>query len=198
MSEQVVVVGVDGSPASFTGLRWALAYARHTNARVCAVRCWEPVPAARWESAVTAEPVPPSAKQQAQAERELGEVVAAALVHAPNGEARVVVRQRVACGPAGPMLVAEADGAALLVVGSHAHRRISGLLRRSVSSFCARHATCPVLVIPPAMATRRALGPIAAPAAADAASSYAHARAVVGGEVRGRRLHLIEGSSRAR
>ncbi len=40
MSEQVVVVvGVDGSPASYTALRWALAHASRTGARVRAVRC---------------------------------------------------------------------------------------------------------------------------------------------------------------
>ncbi|MBV9161365.1 MAG: universal stress protein [Pseudonocardiales bacterium] len=40
MSEQLVVVGVDGSPTSYTALRWALAYAGRTGARVRPVRCW--------------------------------------------------------------------------------------------------------------------------------------------------------------
>lgn len=195
MSEQVVVVGVDGSPASFAGLRWALAHAGRTHAQVCAVRCWEPVSAPRWEAAVTAGPGSPNAKEHARAQRELGQVVAAALAQVPDGGAQIAVRRRVACGPAGPVLVAEADGAALLVVGSHAHRRIVELLRRSVSSFCARHATCPVLVIPPAMATRWARGTIAAPAAADAGRSYAHDHAA-GGAVIGHHLHLVEGPRR--
>ncbi|MGH3936654.1 MAG: universal stress protein [Pseudonocardiaceae bacterium] len=40
MDEQVVVVDVDGSPASYTALRWALEHAGRTGAQVCAVRCW--------------------------------------------------------------------------------------------------------------------------------------------------------------
>jgi len=80
MSEQVVIVGVDGSPASYTALRWALGYTGRTGAA----------------------------------------------------------------------------GADLLVVG-HSPRYGSGMLHRSVSWYCAQHATCPVLVIPTAMATQRTL-----------------------------------------
>ncbi|MGH3944659.1 MAG: universal stress protein [Pseudonocardiaceae bacterium] len=152
---ELVVVGVDGSPASYTALRWALGFAGRTGARVHAVRCWLPVVARGWEAAVTSEPVPPPAEQQARAERELTEVVAAALARVPDGSTRVAVRQRVARGPAGPALVGAADGAALLVVGHGL--RVAELLHRSVSWYCVRHATCPVLVIPPAMATRRTL-----------------------------------------
>jgi nucleotide-binding universal stress UspA family protein len=100
MSEQVVV-GVDGSPASYTALRWALAHA-----------------------------------------------------------GRVAVRQKVVRGLAGSGLVTQAAGADLLVVG-HGPRSIE-MLHRSVSWYCMRHATCPVLVIPPAMATRRTLTPATA------------------------------------
>ncbi|MGH3976419.1 MAG: universal stress protein, partial [Pseudonocardiaceae bacterium] len=61
MSHQVVMVGVDGSPASYTALRWALARAACIGAQVHAVRCWMPVVARGWEAAVTGEPVPPEA-----------------------------------------------------------------------------------------------------------------------------------------
>jgi nucleotide-binding universal stress UspA family protein len=160
MREQPVVVGVDGSPASYTALRWALSCAARTGAQVCATRCWMPVVARGWEAVVIAEPVPPEAEQEARAERELAEVVAAALARVPDGAAGVAVRQRVVRGPAGPVLVAEADGADLLVVGHGP--RVAELLHRSVSWYCVRHATCPVLVIPPAMATRRTLIPATA------------------------------------
>ncbi|MGQ0716343.1 MAG: universal stress protein [Pseudonocardiales bacterium] len=163
MSE-LVVVGVDGSPASYTALRWALGYAGRTGARVHAVRCWLPVVARGWEAAVTAEPVPPPAEQQARAERELVAVVTAALARIPEGSTHVAVRLRVVRGPAGSALVAEADGAALLVLGHGP--RVAELLHRSVSWYCVRHAMCPVLVIPPAMATRRTLTPATAEVAA--------------------------------
>ncbi len=132
MGEQVVVVGVDGSPASYTALRWALERAMCIGAQVRAVRCWMPIVARRWEAAITGEPVPPEAEQQARAERELALVVAAALARVPNGATRVAVRQTVTRGPAGPVLVREADGADLLVVGHGP--RATELLHRSVSA----------------------------------------------------------------
>jgi nucleotide-binding universal stress UspA family protein len=153
MSEQLVVVGVDGSPASYTALRWTLAHAGGTGAQVCAVRCWTPVSAGGWEAAVTAEPVPPIIEQQARAEHELAQVVTAALARVPTHATQV--RQRAVRGPAGPGLVSEARGADLLVVG-HGRRSIE-MLHRSMTWYCVLHATCPVLVIPPAWATRRTL-----------------------------------------
>lgn len=158
MSEQLVVVGVDGSPASYTALRWTLAHAGRTGAQVCAVRCWTPLSARGWEAVVTAQPAPPITEQQTRAERELAQVVAAALVRVPTHSTQV--RHRAVRGPAGPGLVSEAAGADLLVVG-HGRRSIE-MLHRSVTWYCVLHATCPVLVIPPTWATRRTLAPAVA------------------------------------
>lgn len=160
MSEQWVVVGVDGSPASFTALRWVLACRRRAELRLRAVRCWTPVLAQGWEAVVTAQPVPTVAEQEAQAKRELAEVVAAALTWMPHAVPRIVVQQRVVRSPAGPGLVSQAADADLLVVGHSRHSM--EMLHRSVSWYCVRHASCPVLVLPPTMATRRALKPIIA------------------------------------
>ena len=154
MSEQLVV-GVDGSPASYTTLRWVLAHAGHTGAQVHAVRCWTPVVAKGWEAAITGEPVPPETEQQARAKRELAQLVAAALAWVPDGSMRVAVRHSVVRGSAGPGLVGEADGCR--PASCRPQPTVSELLHRSVSWYCLRHATCPVLVIPPAMATRRTL-----------------------------------------
>ncbi|MDQ4094394.1 MAG: universal stress protein [Actinomycetota bacterium] len=157
MGEQVLVVGVDGSPASYTALRWALARAADIDAQVHAIRCWMPVRASRWEAAVTGEPVPPEAEQKTRAQRELAQVVAAALARVPDGTTPMAVRQSVVRGLAGPALVGETDGAALLVVGHGP--RVTELRHWSVSWYCLRHATCPVLIIPPAMAAVRTLTP---------------------------------------
>ena len=159
MGEQVVV-GVDGSPASYTALRWALAQAGRTGAQVCAVRCWMSIVGRGWEAAVTNEPVPPIAEQQARAERELAQVVAAAQARVPTQATPVAVQQRVLRGPAGPGLVSQAAGADLLVVGHG--RRLVEMVHRSVSWYCVRHASCPVLVIPPAMGIRGTLTPVTA------------------------------------
>lgn len=157
MSDQLVVVGVDGSPASFTALRWVLACRRRPDVRLRAVRCWTPVLAWGWEAAVAARPVPTIAEQEAQARRELAEVVAAAQAWVPGSAARVAVHQQVVRSPVGPGLVSQAAGADLLVIG-HSWRSI-GVLHRSVSWYCVRHADCPVLVFPPATATRHELTP---------------------------------------
>ena len=153
MSEQIVVVGVDGSPASYTALRWALWHVGCTGGQLRAVRCFRPVAVPRWEAAVTGEPVRASAEQQAQAQRELDQVVEAAMLRVTNEAARVAQR-RVVHGLAGPALVAEASGAALLVVGSHNHRPLRRFTHGSVSAYCVRHASCPVLVIPAATGIR--------------------------------------------
>jgi nucleotide-binding universal stress UspA family protein len=155
MNEHLVVVGVDGSPASYTALRWALHYAARTpGTRVRAVRCWLPIRAGRWEAAVTAHPVPSHRAQRARAGRELDQVVAAALAGTAERSTPVAVRQRVVHGTAGPVLVADSADADLLVLG-HNPRSRTNRLHRSVSGYCARHAACPVLVIPPSMATQR-------------------------------------------
>ncbi len=155
MGEQLLVVGIDGSPASHTGLVWALARAERTGARVRAIRCWMPVMFKAWEAAVTAEPVAPVSEQRARAERELAQVVAAAWLWVPEAIGRVDVEQKVIYGLPGPTLVSAAADAELLIVG-HGHHVID-MMHRSVSWYCVRHAHCPVLVIPAAAATRKTL-----------------------------------------
>jgi nucleotide-binding universal stress UspA family protein len=51
-------------------------------------------------------------------------------------------------GEAGPILVAESVGAALLVVGTKEHVGIGRLIFGSVSHYCLSHAKCPVVAVP--------------------------------------------------
>jgi nucleotide-binding universal stress UspA family protein len=153
MGEQLIVVGVDGSRASHTGLVWALTRGQRTGARVRAIRCWMPVLVKAWEAAVTGEPVAPVAEQRARAQRELARVVAAAWAWVPDAVGQVDVEQKVLYGLAGPTLVSAAANAELLIVG-HRHHMID-LRHRSVSWYCVRHAHCPVLVFPAAAVTRK-------------------------------------------
>jgi nucleotide-binding universal stress UspA family protein len=55
-----------------------------------------------------------------------------------------------ASGDAGPAVVAESVGAALLVVGTKDHVGIGGLVSGSVSHYCLSHAQCPVVAVPAA------------------------------------------------
>jgi nucleotide-binding universal stress UspA family protein len=50
-------------------------------------------------------------------------------------------------GPAAHTLIDASKNAEMLVVGSHGHGGVSGLLLGSLSVACAEHASCPVLVV---------------------------------------------------
>lgn len=160
VNRQSVVVGVDGSAASFTALRWVLACRRRTDVMLRAVRCWTPVLTRGCEAAVAAQPMPTLAEQQAHARHQLAQIVAAVLIEVPRSSGRVVVQQRVVCSPAGPGLVSQAAMADLLVIGNG--QQASEALHQSVRWYCIQHAHCPVLLFPPAMATRRAPSPVLA------------------------------------
>lgn len=107
-----------------------------------------------WEAAPIDQPMLPLAEQHARVEHELKQIITAALVRVPYRDPAGRVRCKVVRGKPGPVLVAEADRATLLVVGSHNQQRIGGLAHRLVSAYRTRHAPRPVVVIPPAIGLR--------------------------------------------
>jgi len=78
-----------------------------------------------------------------EAKRNLQATVADVLGDDPGIE----VRYTVAGGHAAAVLLKEAQGASLLVVGSRGHGAIAGVLLGSVSEHCVGHAPCPVTVV---------------------------------------------------
>jgi nucleotide-binding universal stress UspA family protein len=70
------------------------------------------------------------------------------LQEASVAESGVTVTQILREGQAADVLVAEAHGADLLVVGSRGLGGFKGLLLGSVGQQCAHHATCPVAIVP--------------------------------------------------
>jgi len=137
-----IVVGVDGSPSSQAAVAWAVRQAEMTGATVDAVMAWQ-YPAminrAAW-ALVTAQD---EAEFEAFFARELDDAIATAVDRASRAKIRAIVRT----GNAAQVLLAAADGADLLVVGSRGHGGFTEALLGSVGQHCVHHASCPVVVI---------------------------------------------------
>lgn len=132
----VVAVGVDGSAGSRRALRWAASYARATGARVRAVRAWSYLdqPAERFDPG--------------WGEGDARKGLEADLADLGDELAGIEVEPLVVCDLAASALLAAAEDADLVVVGSRGLGGFEGLLLGSVSSQVAHHARCPVVVVP--------------------------------------------------
>jgi len=132
-----IVVGVDGFEASKAALRWAIHQANLTGATVEAVTTWQIPSGAGWAPAGE---MPNYAEDAAAI---LGEAIAEMATTDPE----VKVRPRVIPGRAGQVLVEEADGADMLVLGTRGHSGLTEALLGSVGQYCVRHARCPVVIM---------------------------------------------------
>jgi len=135
---QRIVVGVDGSESSKQALRWAVRQAELTGGSVEAVTAWY-YPATYGLAPVAVD----GADLAGDAKRVLTEALAEVGDLAP----RVRVEPLIAEGHAATVLLAAAQGADLLVVGSRGHGGFTSALVGSVSLYCVLHARCPVLVV---------------------------------------------------
>jgi nucleotide-binding universal stress UspA family protein len=132
-----VLVGVDGSPSSRAALRWALAEGGRRGANVAVLHSWE-VPA------IAGYPYDTEALDRA-AHALVDSMVDEATAEAPG----VAVERRVVGGGAAAGLLDAAQDATLIVVGRRGMGGFRRLLLGSVSDHVARHAPCPVVVMPP-------------------------------------------------
>lgn len=133
-----VVVGIDDSAMSRNALVRAAEEARRLGAELEVVAAQQPV--AYW-SEVQAVALPPIAEVREAIRKRAEEIVAEVL--GPEASLRL----RVEDGAPAEVLTHVADGAALLVVGSHSRGRVAGMLLGSVALHCAVHAPCPVMVV---------------------------------------------------
>ncbi|MFF1478130.1 universal stress protein [Streptomyces sp. NPDC058301] len=133
-----VVVGVDGSEASYEALRWAVRHARLIRATVEAVAAYE-VPGAEGWSA----PAVDADLDEEQARKDLADEIHTVLAQAGD----VPLTSHVVQGNPVEVLTAASAGAELLVVGSRGRGGFARLLLGSVSLQCAQHASCPVVII---------------------------------------------------
>jgi nucleotide-binding universal stress UspA family protein len=132
-----MVVGVDCSPAGDAVLRFAFAEAAVRGVELHAVHAWTPRDAG-------------DGSEQA----EQGRTVAEALVSWRTRYPDVKVIEHLVQEHPVQALLQVSTGADLLVVGSHGHGGLTGLILGSVSQALLHHAACPMAVIP----TRRAGG----------------------------------------
>jgi nucleotide-binding universal stress UspA family protein len=130
-----IVVGVDGSPASLSALRFAHRQADLTGAELHAVTTWayplsfdDPVDATDW---------------QANAETILDVALGEAL---PLSAVAGVLRHVTEGHPAG-VLLGSVGATDMLVVGSRGHGGFTGMLLGSVSQHVVAHSPCPVVVV---------------------------------------------------
>ena len=139
----VVVVGVDDSPGAARALDWAIREAAAHGWDVHAVLAWE-LPSI---GALGLDPLPADVTAVAEgASAVLARILADASALAD--ELGVTVKGEAVHGHPRHTLLDLALDADLLVVGSRGRGGFTGLLLGSVSSYCAKHAAGPVVIVP--------------------------------------------------
>ncbi|MHB0929619.1 MAG: universal stress protein [Candidatus Nanopelagicales bacterium] len=137
-----IVVGIDGSEESKWALRWAARMAPALEADIEVIGAWQyPLLVGVDAMAVTSVPelMDPEGNAKQLMELTLADVF---------GDGRPTgLTMRFERGQPAHVLIEASRGATMLIVGSRGHGGFTGLLLGSVSSACAEHAKCPVLVV---------------------------------------------------
>ena len=131
-----IVVGVDGSGASFRALAKAVSLAESLNTTLQIVTTWRYF--AAYADIGMAEWSP---------EKDADEIMVDAIGRQFGSTLPAWVTSSSLEGSAAQRLIDASDGAEMLIVGSRGHGGVVGLLLGSVSSACAEKAQCPVLVV---------------------------------------------------
>jgi nucleotide-binding universal stress UspA family protein len=141
-SVRAILVGIDGSPAALTAVRWAAREAVRRRARIRMVNAFGWMPVHDADDPLQVVPKRRDALRRA-AEESLAVAVAQVAEVAPDVE----VSQEVMTGMPAALLVALSAEAQLAVVGQRGLGGFAGLLLGSVGAAVAAHAACPVLVV---------------------------------------------------
>jgi nucleotide-binding universal stress UspA family protein len=137
--KQLIVCGVDGSPASRRAVEWAVAEAVMREASLRVVTAWS----GYGMEAIAVVSTPEDAEREAgRAQQRVVDGVLAGVEKPPAVE-RVVVEDR----PAHALVTASLD-ADLLVMGSHGHNGTHDRVAGSTSQRVLHHAACAVVVLP--------------------------------------------------
>jgi len=142
MSEQRIVVGVDGSQSSKAALAWAIGQAELTDASVEAVMAWEyPISFAGVGYAPIGSVLGTDFAENAE------QMLGAAISETVDQASKIKVSATAREGNPARILLEAARGADLLVVGSRGHGGFTEALLGSVSQHCVYHAQCPVVIV---------------------------------------------------
>jgi nucleotide-binding universal stress UspA family protein len=139
-----IVVGVDDSEQAVVALRWALAEGVLRQATVEVVHSWSP-PMSAMPFGATLRLRAHEGEIDAVARESVDEIVDGALAEMDDQPPEVL--RTILPGAPALTLVEVAEGADLLVVGSHGRTGLSRLVVGSVAMACVQHAPCPVVVI---------------------------------------------------
>ena len=132
-----IVVGLDGSSSSIAALASGIRFASSLNANLELITTW--AYPADFQTIPTPDTWSP--------EQDAIEILANASEQTfPAGLPQWVIL-RPEQGRAAAALIEASKGAEMLIVGSRGRSALAGLLLGSVSTECAEHATCPVLVV---------------------------------------------------
>lgn len=140
MRQPTIVVGVDGTAASLTALRWAADEARQRGAGLLVVRTWDPQFSAPYAA-------PADEWTRAQQCADAGAGLCAQLDAVFGPQLPDGVSSELTQGIAERVLVDRSAGAGLLVLGSVAAPLLGGRTIGSVVRACLRRAHCPVVVV---------------------------------------------------
>jgi nucleotide-binding universal stress UspA family protein len=138
---QRIVVGVDGSEASRHALDWACDEARRRQCAVDAVHAWHAPYMVGYPVAGT-EPSPVTYEQAGK------QILDQAVDGADTSGLPAPVSRVLLLGHPAEVIIGQAKGADLVVVGSRGRGGFRGLLLGSVSQQVAHHAPCPVVIVP--------------------------------------------------
>jgi nucleotide-binding universal stress UspA family protein len=135
MTTNQIVVGADTSSFSDVAVRWAGEEAKRKRATLILAHVWEHSP------------------NYLVPTKDIIELGTTAL-EAASGLVKdlgIPVEMKMVEGPTVKALLAEAERADMLVLGSFGQGRIADAILGSVNAGCIRHASCPVVVIPQGM-----------------------------------------------
>ena len=146
-----IIVGIDGSASSDSALDWALAEARLRSSSLRAIHAWQ-TPIGDTGLAVPGFPAAGLPLEQREELRSNYRRAAQSLLDEVLQRARkepfLELDAKIVEGSAAEILIAAAEAAELLVLGSRGRGAVAGLLLGSVSQHCVQHALSPVVILP--------------------------------------------------